>query len=46
VQLGRLLRTTFLADHLVNTAFRQELRRVLNRGEAVNASSALFTLDT
>lgn len=37
VQLGRLLRTAFLADYFVNTAFRRELRRVLNRGEAVNA---------
>ena len=37
VQLGRLLRTAFLADYFVNTPFRQELRRVLNRGEAVNA---------
>lgn len=37
VQLGRLLRTAFLADYFVKTPFRQELRRVLNRGEAVNA---------
>jgi TnpA family transposase len=36
VQLGRLLRTTFLADYFVNASFRRELRRVLNRGEAVN----------
>jgi TnpA family transposase len=44
VQLGRLLRTTFLADYFVNTAFRQELRRVLNRGEAVNAlKRAIYT---
>ena len=37
VQLGKLLRTAFLADYFVNAAFRRELRRVLNRGEAVNA---------
>jgi TnpA family transposase len=37
VQLGRLLRTAFLADYFINEAFRRELRRVLNRGEAVNA---------
>jgi TnpA family transposase len=44
VQLGRLLRTTFLTDYFVNTAFRQELRRVLNRGEAVNAlKRAIYT---
>jgi TnpA family transposase len=35
VQLGRLLRTAFLADYFVKDAFRNELRRVLNRGEAV-----------
>jgi TnpA family transposase len=44
VQLGRLLRTTFLTDYFVNTAFRQELRWVLNRGEAVNAlKRAIYT---
>ncbi len=44
VQLGRLLRTTFLADYFVNAAFRRELRRVLNRGEAVNAlKRAIYT---
>ena len=44
VQLGRLLRTAFLADYFVNTAFRDELRRVLNRGEAVNAlKRAIYT---
>jgi hypothetical protein len=32
-QLGRLLRTSFLADYFVNDSFRGELRRVLNRGE-------------
>jgi len=32
VQLGRLLRTAFLADYFVKTPFRHELRRVLNRG--------------
>ena len=37
VQLGKLLRTVFLADYFVNVAFRRELRRVLNRGESVNA---------
>ena len=37
VQLGKLRRTAFLADDFVNAAFRRELRRVLNRGEAVNA---------
>ena len=44
VQLGRLLRTAFLADYFVKTPFRQELRRVLNRGEAVNAMKrAIYT---
>ena len=44
VQLGRLLRTAFLADYFVNEAFRRELRRVLNRGEAVNAlKRAIYT---
>jgi TnpA family transposase len=44
VQLGRLLRTAFLADYFVNTDFRNELRRVLNRGEAVNAlKRAIYT---
>ncbi|MEO7128284.1 MAG: Tn3 family transposase [Rhodoferax sp.] len=44
VQLGRLLRTAFLADYFVKTPFRQELRRVLNRGEAVNAlKRAIYT---
>ena len=37
VQLGRLLRTSFLADYFTNPLFRHELRRVLNRGEAVNS---------
>jgi|TARA_R110000796_G_scaffold14299_6_gene46654 TnpA family transposase len=37
VRWGRLLRTAFLADYFVKDAFRNELRRVLNRGEAVNA---------
>ena len=37
VQLGKLLRTAFLADYFVKADFRRELRRVLNRGEAVNA---------
>src|SRR3546814_4349493 len=44
VQLGRLLRTAFLADDFVKDAFRNELRRVLNRGEAVNAlKRAIYT---
>ncbi len=33
----KLLRTSFLADYFTNPLFRRELRRVLNRGEAVNA---------
>jgi TnpA family transposase len=37
VQIGRLLRTVFLADYFVNPVFRRELLRVLNRGEAINA---------
>jgi len=37
VQLGRLLRTVFLADYFVNEAFRRELLRVLDRGESANA---------
>ena len=36
-QLGRLLRTLLLCDYLTNDAFRRELHRVLNRGEAANA---------
>ena len=44
VQLGRLLRSVFLADYFVNDAFRRELPRVLNRGEAVNAlKCAIYT---
>ena len=44
VELGKLLRTAFLADYFVNAEFRQELRRVLNRGEAVNAlKRAIYT---
>ena len=44
VQLGKLLRTAFLADYFVKEAFRRELRRVLNRGEAVNAlKRAIYT---
>ena len=42
--MGKLLRTTFLADYFVNAGFRRELRRVLNRGEAVNAlKRAIYT---
>ena len=37
VQVGKLLRTVYLCDYFVNEAFRRELLRVLNRGEAVNA---------
>ena len=40
VQLGKLLRTAFLADYFVNAAFRRELRRVLNRGEAPSTRSS------
>jgi TnpA family transposase len=44
VQLGKLLRTAFLTDYFINEAFRRELRRVLNRGEAVNAlKRAIYT---
>ena len=44
VQRGRLLRTALLADYFVNAAFRRELQRVLNRGEAVNAlKRAIYT---
>jgi TnpA family transposase len=44
VQLGRLLRTAFLADYFVKDVFRNELRRALNRGEAVNAlKRAIYT---
>ena len=44
VQLGRLLRSAFLADYFVKDSFRNELRRVLNRGEAVNAlKRAIYT---
>ena len=44
VHLGRLMRTAFLADYFVNAAFRRELHRVLNRGEAVNAlKRAIYT---
>ena len=44
VQLGRLLRAAFLADYFLKDPFRNELRRVLNRGEAVNAlKRAIYT---
>jgi TnpA family transposase len=36
-QLGRLLRTVFLADYFFIEPFRRELLRVLNRGESVNS---------
>ena len=42
--LSRLLRTAFLADYFVNAKFRHELRRALNRSEAVNAlKRAIYT---
>ena len=37
VVIGRLLRTVFLADYFISPAFRRELLRALNRGEATNA---------
>ena len=37
VQLGKLLRTSFLSDYFTNPLFRRELRRVFNRGETENA---------
>ncbi|RTL50580.1 MAG: hypothetical protein EKK46_13150, partial [Rhodocyclaceae bacterium] len=40
VQLGRLLRTAFLADYFVKDAFRNELRRVLNRRGRLLAAPA------
>jgi Tn3 transposase DDE domain len=40
--IGRLLRTVFLADYFINPAFRRELLRVLNRGEATNALKRLI----
>jgi hypothetical protein len=44
VHLGRLLRTALLADYFVKMPFRQELRRVLNRGKAVNSlKRAIYT---
>jgi TnpA family transposase len=39
---GRLLRTVFLADYFINPAYRRELLRVLNRGEAINALKRLI----
>jgi len=42
VGIGRLLRTVFLADYFVKPAFRRELLRVLNRGEATNALKRLI----
>ena len=42
VVIGRLLRTVFLADYFINPAFRRELLRVLNRGEATNALKRLI----
>ena len=42
VGIGRLLRTIFLADYSVKPAFRRELLRVLNRGEATNALKRLI----
>ena len=40
-----LLRTSFLADYFTNPLFRHELRRVLNRGEAVNSMKRLIYVD-
>ena len=37
VLLGTVLRTAFLADDFTDPAIRKELRRVLNRSEAVTA---------
>jgi hypothetical protein len=45
VGIGRLLRTIFLADYFVKPAFRRELLRVLNRGEATNALKRLIYTD-
>ena len=45
VQLGRLLRTSFLADYFTNPLFRHELRRALNRGEAVNSMKRSIYVD-
>ena len=42
VQLGKLLRTSFLADYFTNPPSRHELRRVLNRGEDMNAMERLI----
>jgi TnpA family transposase len=42
VVIRRLLRTIFLAEYFVNPAFRRELLRVLNRGEATNALKRLI----
>lgn len=38
VQLGKLLRTSLLSGYFTNPSFRHELRRVLNRGEAMKRS--------
>ena len=35
VQLGRLLRTALRPDYILNEAFRRELLRVHNRGDAL-----------
>ena len=44
VQLGRLLRTAFLADFCLNDVFRSELHRVLNWDESVNTfKRAVYT---
>ena len=40
-----LLRTSFLADYFTNPLFRRELRRVLNRGEAVNSMKRSIYVD-
>lgn len=44
VNLGRLLRTLFLADYFLLVPFRRELLSVLNRGESANAlKRAIYT---
>ena len=43
MQLGRLLRTAFLADYFVKDAFRNELRRVLKVFKELNIHINLIT---
>lgn len=42
VNLGKLLRTAYLAEYFTKQFFRRELPRVLNRGEAVNGLKRLI----